>query len=242
MYWMVKIRLGVRPLIQRLRSDDRFFVGVSSTGIYRRTICRAKLPKTTDKEKDMFYSTHYVSPLGAITLASDGENMIGLWLDGQKYFAATVTKEMMEKDDLPIFSTARNWLDRYFAGKKPAVSELPLAPKGGVFRRSVWDILCEIPYGQVTTYGEIAKKMAVRMNKEHMSSQAVGGAVGHNPISIIIPCHRVVGASGSLTGYAGGIDKKIKLLEQEGVDMSRLFVPAKGTADRHSISVRKAEA
>ena len=105
-----------------------------------------------------------------------------------------------------------------------------MAPKGGEFRKAVWDILCKIPYGEVTTYGEIAKEVAVRINKERMSSQAVGGAVGHNPIAIIIPCHRVVGASGSLTGYAGGVDKKAKLLEHEGMDMSHLFKPTKGTA------------
>ena len=121
-------------------------------------------------------------------------------------------------------------LDRYFAGEKPEISELPLAPIGGEFRQAVWKILCEIPYGQVTTYGEIAKKIAAQRNRKTMSAQAVGGAVGHNPISIIIPCHRVVGSNGSLTGYAGGIDLKIKLLEHEGVDLSKFFVPKKGTA------------
>jgi methylated-DNA-[protein]-cysteine S-methyltransferase len=124
----------------------------------------------------------------------------------------------------------KKWLDRYFDGEKPDLSELPLAPTGGEFRRMVWDILCEIPYGEVVTYGDIAKKMAQKMKRKSMSSQAVGGAVGHNPISIIIPCHRVVGSNGSLTGYAGGIDKKIKLLELEGADISSLFVPTKGTA------------
>jgi methylated-DNA-[protein]-cysteine S-methyltransferase len=186
--------------------------------------------QVTYKEKNMFYSTHYLSPVGGLMLASDGENIIGVWMDGQKYFAATMTEELTEKDDLPIFATAKNWMDRYFFGEKPSISELPLAPKGGEFRRAVWDILCKIPYGEVTTYGVIAKEVAVKINKEHMSSQAVGGAVGHNPIAIIIPCHRVVGASGSLTGYAGGIDKKTKLLEHEGMDMSHLFVPTKGTA------------
>ena len=131
---------------------------------------------------------------------------------------------------LPVFGLAKKWLDAYFAGEKPAISELPLAPNGGEFRQAVWDILCEIPYGQCTTYGAIAQKMAARMGKKTMSSQAVGGAVGHNPISIIIPCHRVVGANGSLTGYAGGIDKKIKLLQHEGADMFGLFIPSKGTA------------
>lgn len=177
----------------------------------------------------MYYSTHYHSPLGSLMLASDGDNLIGLWIEGQKYFAAKVAEEISEKDDLPVFSDVKTWLNQYFAGEKPAISDLPLAPVGGAFRQSVWDILCEIPYSEVITYGEIARRMAVRMNRKSMSSQAIGGAVGHNPISIIIPCHRVVGANGSLTGYAGGIDNKIKLLEHEGADMSKLFVPKKGT-------------
>ena len=178
----------------------------------------------------MIYSTHYSSPIGSILLAGNGESLSGLWLEGQKYFGGTVEETLSENPDLPIFSTVKNWLDNYFAGQKPAISNLPLAPNGGTFRKAVWDILCEIPYGKVITYGDIAKIMAARMNKASMSSQAVGGAVGHNPISIIIPCHRVVGANGSLTGYAGGLAKKIKLLEHEGVDMSGLFKPTKGTA------------
>ena len=163
--------------------------------------------------------------MGKITLACDGVNIAGLWFEGQKYFGASIPEKMTKNNDIPVFAAAKNWLDRYFAGKKPAVCELPLAPIGGEFRQKVWKMLCEIPYGEVITYGGIAKKMTAKMKKESMSSQAVGGAVGHNPISIIIPCHRVVGANGSLTGYAGGIDKKIKLLELEGVDMSRLFSP-----------------
>jgi methylated-DNA-[protein]-cysteine S-methyltransferase len=178
----------------------------------------------------MFYTTTYASPLETISLASDGENLVGLWIAGQKYFAATIKGAAVEKPDLPIFAKAQKWLDAYFAGKQPAIAELPLAPIGGEFRKTVWDILCEIPYGQCATYGEIAQKVAARMGKKSMSSQAVGGAVGHNPISIIIPCHRVVGANGSLTGYAGGIGKKVKLLEHEGVAMSRFFIPSKGTA------------
>ena len=175
----------------------------------------------------MYYSTRYSSPLGAITIASDGENLIGLWLEGQKYFGSTVSENLIENNDLNIFIVTKEWLDRYFAGEKPKISELQLAPNGGEFRKLVWVILCEIPYGETITYGEIAKKVAFKMNKKSMSSQAVGGAVGHNPISIIIPCHRVMGTNGNLTGYAGGIDKKIKLLEHEGVDISKLFVPAK---------------
>lgn len=176
----------------------------------------------------MFYSTSHASPLGAITLASDGENIVGLWFDGQKYFAATIKGGVEEKPGLPVFAAAKKWLDAYFSGKKPAISKLPLAPAGSGFRQIVWDILREIPYGQLTTYGEIAKKTAAAMNRKSMSGQAVGGAVGHNPISIVIPCHRVVGSGGSLTGYAGGIDKKIKLLELEGIDASRLSTPGKG--------------
>ncbi len=178
----------------------------------------------------MAYTMKYQSPLGLITLASDGNGLVGLWLEGQMYFASTVDEEMRESADLPVLAETRKWLDHYFDGKNPAISALPLAPRGADFRKAVWEILCEIPYGDYTTYGEIAKKMAARMGKATMSSQAVGGAVGHNPISIIIPCHRVIGANGNLTGYAGGIDKKIRLLEHEGVNVARFFVPRKGTA------------
>ena len=180
----------------------------------------------------MYYSTTYPSPTGIITLACDGDgkNLVGLWLEGQKYHGDTIPEAMAENNDMPIFNAAKKWLARYFAGEKPEIAELPLAPIGGEFRQGVWRFLCEIPYGEVVTYGGIAKKMAAKMNKKSMSSQAVGGAVGHNPISIIIPCHRVVGSNGSLTGYSGGIKTKTKLLELEGVDMSRLFVPTKGTA------------
>ena len=178
----------------------------------------------------MYYYTTHPSPVGEITLACDGVNLAGLWMAGQKYHGDTIPEEMTRKDNLPLFDAVRNWLDRYFSKQKPAITELPLAPVGGNFRQNVWNILCEIPYGEVITYGDIAKKMAVKTGKKSMSSQAVGGAVGHNPISIIIPCHRVVGAYGKLTGYSGGINTKIKLLELEGVDMSSLFIPKKGTA------------
>lgn len=180
----------------------------------------------------MYYSTTYSSPIGMLTLAcdADGRNLVGLWLKGQKYHGDTILETMTANDEIPLFATAKEWLNRYFAGEKPAISELPLAPIGGGFRQGVWSLLCEIPYGEVVTYGEIAKKMAAKMNKKSMSGQAVGGAVGHNPISIMIPCHRVVGSNGSLTGYAGGIEIKRKLLELEGVDLSQFFVPKKGTA------------
>ncbi|MFT4107025.1 MAG: methylated-DNA--[protein]-cysteine S-methyltransferase [Lacrimispora sp.] len=178
----------------------------------------------------MYYTTDYSSPLGVITLAADDRALVGLWLEGQKYFGGTVKEEMKEDHSRSVFRNAEDWLDRYFAGKKPAVSELTIAPIGGEFRQGVWEILCQIPYGQVVTYGDIARKMAEKMGRSSMSSQAVGGAVGHNPISIIIPCHRVVGTNRSLTGYAGGIDKKLALLTIEGVNVERFFIPKKGSA------------
>lgn len=178
----------------------------------------------------MYYQTHYPSPLGAITLASDGEQLTGLWFDGQKYYLGTLPEPPVENGNLPVFALATAWLDRYFAGETPEPSELPLAPIGSEFRQRVWKILCDIPRGSVMTYGEIAKQVAAELGLESMSAQAVGGAVGHNPISIIIPCHRVVGTGGSLTGYAGGLNRKVKLLELEGVDLSRFFMPKNGTA------------
>lgn len=167
----------------------------------------------------MFYSTEYTSPIGKLTIASDGTNIVGLWLEGQKYFLDTLPEAPLVKDDSKVFEQVKVWLDRYFYGKKPDINELPLKPIGGEFRQAVWQCLCEIPYGEVTTYGAIAKKVASKLGKVSMSAQAVGGAVGHNPISIIIPCHRVIGTNGSLTGYAGGIDKKIQLLRLEGVNV-----------------------
>lgn len=178
----------------------------------------------------MIYTTTYPSPVGIMTLACDGGNLIGVWNENSKYHGNVILKEKVQKDDMPIFAIVKKWLDRYFNRGKPAISELPIAPPGGEFRQAVWSLLCEIPYGELVTYGDIAKQMAVKMGKQSMSAQAVGGAVGHNPISVIIPCHRVVGANGSLTGYGGGIGVKIKLLELEGADMSGLFVPKKSTA------------
>jgi O-6-methylguanine DNA methyltransferase len=178
----------------------------------------------------MYYSTKYPSPVGSITLACADDHLVGLWIEGQKYHGGALKGAMSPKDDAPVFAAAKRWLDRYFAGENPAVSDVPLAPIGTTFRRAVWDILCKIPYGRYVTYGSIAKAMADATDRPSMSAQAVGGAVGHNPISIIIPCHRVVGASGSLTGYAGGIGVKARLLELEGADMSKLFAPTRGTA------------
>ena len=173
----------------------------------------------------MIYKTTYSSPIGNLTLAGDGENLTGCWLDGQKYFAATIHEEIVKNDSLEIFVKTKSWLTRYFTGKRPEISELRLAPAGTDFRQEVWKILCKIPYGEVTTYAEIAEKIAKQKGLERMSAQAVGSAVGHNPISIIIPCHRVIGKNGSLTGYAGGIENKINLLKLEKVDMTSLFIP-----------------
>lgn len=163
----------------------------------------------------MEYTHHYDSPLGGITLASDGEALTGLWFDGQKYFADSLDLEHEEKV-LPIFKEAAKWLDIYFSGRAPDFTPA-LSMKTTPFRKAVWEILLTIPYGETMTYGEIADRIARQKGIPKMSAQAIGGAVGHNAISLIIPCHRVVGANGSLTGYAGGIDKKVKLLQLESV-------------------------
>ncbi|MGI6721042.1 MAG: methylated-DNA--[protein]-cysteine S-methyltransferase [Anaerovoracaceae bacterium] len=174
------------------------------------------------------YTAHYDFPLGGITMASNGTELTGLWFDGQKYFGDTLNDEHKEKA-LPIFEETKKWLDIYFKGEDPGFTP-PLYALTTPFRRAVWEIMLQIPFGKTMTYGEIAKKLAARSGREHMSAQAVGGAVGHNSISLIIPCHRVVGTNGSLTGYAGGIDKKAALLKMEKADMSGFFVPKKGTA------------
>ncbi len=167
----------------------------------------------------MDYITHYSSPIGELTLASDGDSLIGLWISGQKYYKATISKENKEYDELEVFNFTKKLLDAYFNNEKPLISDLPLAPRGSDFRKLVWKLLCDITYGETTTYKELSEKVALIMGKDSMSSQAIGGAVGHNPISIIIPCHRVISVNGSLTGYAGGIDKKITLLKHEGFDI-----------------------
>ena len=176
----------------------------------------------------MIYTQHYESPLGGILLAADETGLTGLWFDGEKYYADNLAAEH-EARDTQALGAAKRWLDVYFAGKEPDFLP-PLHPIGSAFRQEVWQLLLEIPYGQTTTYGALARRLAERLGLRHMSAQAVGGAVGHNEISILIPCHRVVGTSGSLTGYAGGIDKKLSLLRLEQVDLSGFFVPTKGTA------------
>lgn len=179
----------------------------------------------------MIYCTMYSAPdFADLTLASDGEAIVGLWLEGQKYFGGTVVEEMQRDDGLAAFKPVRDWLDAYFAGDDPELDSLLLRPNGSKFRQRVWQKLKEIPLGQLRAYGDIGRELAAEDGKDTFSAQAVGGAVGHNPISIIIPCHRVVSSNGSLTGYAGGIDKKIWLLEHEGAMSDKLFVPTKGTA------------
>ena len=169
----------------------------------------------------MEYISKYKSKVGDITLVSDGINLTGLWFNGQKYFLSNVGKEAEEKN-LEIFDKTKIWLNKYFSGEKVSPNELKLKPEGTDFRKKIWKILCEIPYGQTTTYGKIGEMLARRENKKSYSAQAVGGAVGHNPISIIIPCHRVIGADGNLIGYAGGLEKKKKLLEIERIEFYRL--------------------
>ncbi len=156
---------------------------------------------------------HYDSPLGGITMACNGDALTGLWFDGQKYFAATLTSEHEEKNS-PLFDLADRWLDLYFSGSDPGFLP-PISVKTTAFRRIVWKILLTIPYGETRTYKEIAQLVSEERGLSQMSAQAVGGAIAHNAISLIIPCHRVLGTDGSMTGYAGGIERKIWLLEKE---------------------------
>ena len=174
----------------------------------------------------MQYLGYYESPLGRITMASDGEAVCGVWFDGQKYYPDLTG---CAETDCPALLACRRWLDLYFAGREPDFLP-PLQPRGSDFRQAVWAKLLKIPYGETTTYGAIAQALARQRGLASVSAQAVGGAVGHNPISILIPCHRVVGAGGSLTGYAGGVARKLALLELEKADLSGCVVPTKGTA------------
>ncbi len=165
----------------------------------------------------MQYISYYESPLGRILLAADESGLTGLWFEKQKYFAYHLEKTYIEKETT-IIRDAKRWLNIYFSGKKPDF-DVSLHFVGTEFQNQVWKILCEIPYGKTMTYGEIAKKVAARRGLEHMSAQAIGGAVGRNEISIMIPCHRVIGTKGSLTGYAGGLEKKEALLKLEKADL-----------------------
>lgn len=172
----------------------------------------------------MLYTCFYNSPLGGITMASDGTALTGLWFDGQKYFAEGLAETAAAKT-LPVFDEAVRWLDIYFGGRRPDFTPPLNLEKGTAFRKEVWDLLLKIPYGQTTTYGKLAAQLAAHNGLKQMSAQAVGGAVGHNPISIIVPCHRVVGTGGSLTGYAGGLAKKLALLKLEGIDTAKFTLP-----------------
>lgn len=171
----------------------------------------------------MTFTQRYDSPMGGILLAADEIGLTGVWFDGQKYFARGLPKERTERNT-PVLSAAKCWLDVYFTGREPDFMP-PLNPIGSEFQRAVWELLLQIPYGQTTTYGALAQELAKRQELAHMSAQAVGGAVGRNKISILIPCHRVVGTGGRLTGYAGGVDRKAGLLELEH---SGLCIPRRG--------------
>ena len=167
----------------------------------------------------MLYTMYYPSPLGRMLLAADGEGLVGAWFEGQKYYGSALEDDVLqEKND--ILRRAEQWLDLYFSGTEPDFTPA-IHLTGSDFRKQVWKLLLEIPYGQTRTYGDIAEQIAAENGRKSMSAQAVGGAVGHNPVSIIIPCHRVVGAKGSLTGYAGGLDRKAKLLEWEHTEHDR---------------------
>lgn len=171
----------------------------------------------------MMYTTQYMSPLGNMLLAADANGLTGTWFEGQTYFARSLDVQHQERETSVLTDTKR-WLDMYFRGMKADFLP-PLHPIGSAFQQSVWEMLLQIPYGHTTTYGEIARQLAKKQGISRMSAQAVGGAVGHNPISILIPCHRVVGTNGSLTGYAGGIEKKIQLLTLEKCDMYSFTIP-----------------
>ena len=176
----------------------------------------------------MQYITTYRSPLGEILLAADEIGLTGLWFDGEKFYADSLDPEHEERN-VPVFEVVKKWLDIYFSVREPDFMP-PVHMIGSEFRQQVWKLLREIPYGETITYGGLAKRLARERGLERMSAQAVGGAVGNNEISIIVPCHRVVGSDGSLTGYAGGIDKKERLLILEGVNMEHFYVPIRGTA------------
>lgn len=155
------------------------------------------------------YHRMYSSPLGELLLTSDGTQLTGLWME------KTPPADSEPGETIPVLVQTKVWLDAYFRGEEPPLT-IPLAPEGTVFQKLIWQYLLEVPYGATCTYGVLARRAAAAMGKERMSSQAVGGAVGRNPISILIPCHRCVGANGQLTGYAGGLERKQWLLRHEG--------------------------
>ena len=227
--WLTGISVSVSLLrASRLKAGSPSIKYCRFPAFQNGLLSRRPLSRDERKEIMMQYTSHYESPLGAMLLAADDEGMTGLWFEGQKYFARLLAPAHKEMDN-PILREAKRWLVVYFSGRKPDF-QVPIQMNGTAFQKEVWDILLTIPYGQTMTYGAIAGRIAEKHGLSRMSSQAVGGAVGHNEISILIPCHRVVGTNGSLTGYAGGIDKKIQLLKLEKADMSHFFIPKKGTA------------
>lgn len=154
----------------------------------------------------------HASPIGNLILAAQDDALIGLWMEGQNYFGQGLSEQAHEQA-LPVLQQAAAWVDAYFRGEQPAI-DFPIAPQGSAFRQAVWKILLDIPYGSTTTYGAIAKQLAAQTGRR-VCAQAVGGAIAHNPLCVIIPCHRVIGSDGSLTGYAGGVDRKRWLLRLE---------------------------
>lgn len=173
------------------------------------------------------YETDSIAPL--VLGSEDGESLCACQFTSGRDALRSNWDGGKREDDAPVLAQARSWLDRYFAGGRPDPAELPLAPHGTPFRRTVWEALLTIPYGETVTYGWLAQRVG-DMRGTRTSARAVGGAIGANPIGIIVPCHRVVGASGSLTGFGGGIGTKVALLRHEGVDLSRLSIPTTGTA------------
>lgn len=170
----------------------------------------------------MYYKSTYESPLGQIVIVSDDETIKGVWFADQKYFASNYDLDTAIDQETPVISQTKSWLDAYFAGENPPVDTSILNPEVTPYRQQVLDALLNVPYGQTISYQEIADQVAINTPGKRGSARAAGGAVGHNPISILIPCHRVVATNGALTGYAGGIDRKIALLALEGFDQSKL--------------------
>ena len=191
-----------------------------------RTVLERDSMSTTrnTRKESMHYLNHYESPLGAMTMASDGEHLTGLWFDGQKYDRSTINDEAALEPDLPVFTRTAQWLDTYFGGTDPGFTP-PIRVEGSDFKRMVTSIMLSIPFGATSTYARIAAEVARRTGRKQMSAQAVGGAVGRNPIVLIVPCHRVLASNGGLRGYAGGVDRKERLLQMEGVNVSGLSTP-----------------
>ena len=191
----------------------------------RTVLERDSMSTTRNTRKEfMHYLSHYESPLGAMTMASDGEHLTGLWFDGQKYDRSTIDDDAVLQPRLPVFTQTAQWLDAYFEGADPGFTP-PIRVEGSNFKKMVSSTMLSIPFGATSTYTRIAAEVARRMGRKQMSAQAVGGAVGRNPITLIVPCHRVLASDGSLRGYAGGVDRKDRLLEMEGVNMSGLSTP-----------------